>query len=196
MPVFRYKDKVILQQETTVLVVGVNKQFKQEVELGKVNNQNFVQIPYYYLRSVLHYLADRNGICYIEQEESYTSKASFPDRDFIPVYGQEPDEFSFSGKRGPTPYKGMYKANGFRGLYRIADGSIINSDLNASANILRKAFPDAFDAGHTAPDFSNIVIIVHPDFAETRTLHERQKADNATRQPSHAKLKRQRRKAA
>ena len=79
------------------IVVGVNKQFKQEVELGRVNNQNFVQIPYYYLRSVLHYLADRNGICYIEQEESYTSKASFPDRDFIPVYGQEPDEFSFSG---------------------------------------------------------------------------------------------------
>ena len=43
-----------------------------------------------------------------------------------------------------TRYKGMYKEGGFRGLYRASDGTIINSDLNGSANILRKAFPDAF----------------------------------------------------
>ena len=49
-----------------------------------------------------------------------------------------------------------------RGLYRTKDGENINADLNGSANILRKAFPDAF-SGKSAPDFKNIIVIKHPD---------------------------------
>lgn len=56
-----------------------------------------------------------------------------------------------------TRYKGMYKEGGFRGLYRASDGTIINSDLNGSANILRKAFQDAFK--YCQPDFTNVEII-------------------------------------
>lgn len=78
------------------------------------------------------------------QEESYTSKASFIDDDRIPVYGEEPTKFS--GKRIS------------RGQYRTADGTVINADLNGSANILRKAFPNAVDT----VNFDDVVVIKHP----------------------------------
>lgn len=104
----------------------------------------------------------RCGIRIVKQEESYTSKASFHDRDDIPVYRKGNDQkHSFSGRRAPKRYKGMYRKDGFRGLYQTADGQIINSDLNGSANILRKAFPHAFDK--TGFDFSSILIIRHPE---------------------------------
>jgi putative transposase len=107
-------------------------------------------------------MCERVGIRYVEQEESYTSKASFVDGDYIPVYGSKDKETSFSGKRCPTHYKGMYRKGGFRGLYQTKDGTIINSDLNGSANILRKAFPDAFPNG-TLPDFGRPAIIRYTD---------------------------------
>ena len=76
-----------------------------------------------------------------------TSTASFMDRDEIPDLGEEA---SFSGTRIQ------------RGLYRTKNGENINADLNGSANILRKAFPDAF-SGKSVLDFKNIVVIKHPD---------------------------------
>ena len=56
----------------------------------------------------------------------------------------------------------MYKKDGFRGLYIASDGTIINSDLNGSANILRKAIPDAFVNG-IKPNFNKVIIIKNPD---------------------------------
>ena len=111
------------------LVVGCNKGFQQESRMGKKGNQNFVQIPYGKLRSKLKYLCELNGIVYTEQEESYTSKASFWDRDEIPVYkdNKEEETTQFSGKRVR------------RGLYETADGRKINADVNAALNILRKS---------------------------------------------------------
>ena len=69
------------------------------------------------------------GITVIRQEESYTSKASFLDLDFIPVYSKEdPDKkYRFSGRRI------------HRGLYKSKDGTLMNADINGAANILRKA---------------------------------------------------------
>ena len=65
---------------------------------------------------------------YIEQEESYTSKASFLDLDELPVFNTDnPKKYEFSGKRIT------------RGLYQSADGRIVNADLNGAANILRKS---------------------------------------------------------
>ena len=80
------------------VVVGSNRFWKQEVDTGHRNNQNFVQIPFDQLKSIIKWLCERNGIRYEEQEESYTSKASFLDRDDMPVYGDK-EIPSFSGIR-------------------------------------------------------------------------------------------------
>lgn len=110
------------------LVIGYNETFQRNSDMNKRNNQNFVNIPYGKLRSKLEYLCELNGIVFVKQEESYTSKASFWDNDTIPVYNvDEPKSYSFSGKRV------------HRGLYRTADGSLLNADVNGALNILRKS---------------------------------------------------------
>ena len=110
------------------LVVGYNETFQQGADIGKVNNQNFVNIPYGKLREKLEYLCELNGITYVKQEESYTSKASFWDKDDIPVYNEDnPQSYVFSGKRV------------HRGLYKCSNGKTLNADVNGALNILRKS---------------------------------------------------------
>ena len=117
-----------ITQGTGQLVVGCNEGFQQKSRMGKRENQNFVQIPYGKLRSKLKYLCELNGIIYTEQEESYTSKASFWDRDEIPVYKEKEERsHQFSGRRVR------------RGLYKSAEGIKINADVNAALNILKKS---------------------------------------------------------
>lgn len=182
-----------VENRIDTIVFGATKLWKQEVNIGNVNNQNFVQLPITKLRNIITYLAEYEGIRCIEQEESYTSKASFPDMDPIPVYEKNnPCQVMFSGHRKPTRYKGMYKAAGFRGLYETKDGTIINSDLNGSANILRKAFPDAF-ISHANPDFANVKIIIHPDYEKAQEIRKRKLS--AKKDISKSKQKRIRRKA-
>ncbi|MBR6516912.1 MAG: transposase [Bacilli bacterium] len=109
------------------IVIGYNKGQKQEVSLGSVNNQNFVCIPYYKLRQKLSNKCLLHGIEYIPQEESYTSKSSAIDNDFIPTYGEpNAESTTFSGKRL------------HRGLYRSSEGFCLNADINGSINIFRK----------------------------------------------------------
>ena len=110
------------------LVVGYNETFQRGGHIGKRNNQNFVNIPYGQLRSKLEYLCKMNGIIFVKQEESYTSKSSFWDRDDIPVYNADnPREYQFSGKRI------------HRGQYKTGSGKIINADVNGALNIMRKS---------------------------------------------------------
>ena len=110
------------------LVCGYNAAFQRNSKLGKVSNQNFINIPYGKFREKLEYLCKLNGIIFTEQEESYTSKASFWDKDSIPVYNADsPREYQFSGKRI------------FRGLYQTAAGKTLNADVNGALNILRKS---------------------------------------------------------
>ena len=85
----------------------------------------------------------------------------------------------------------MYRKSGFRGIYQTKDGSFLNSDLNGSANILRKAFPGAFQI---EPDFEKVCIIRHPDLEKAASLRERQLKRHAAGTISHAKAKRLRRK--
>lgn len=110
------------------LVVGYNETFQRISHIGKQNNQNFVNIPYGKLRVKLEYLCELNGIVFIKQEESYTSKASFWDKDEIPFYNNDnPKAYSFSGKRI------------HRGMYQCANGKCLNADINGALNILRKS---------------------------------------------------------
>ena len=117
-----------LSYGVSTIVIGYNKSQKQEINLGKVNNQNIVSIPYHKFRKKLEALCAEYGIKYISQEESYTSKASAIDGDIIPVYGENIDNIIFSGKRT------------HRGLYRSSEGLYLNADINGSINILRKYF--------------------------------------------------------
>lgn len=118
---------MLVKNNIDTFVIGYNKEQKQEINLGKKTNQNFVSIPYYKLRTILKYKLEEVGIKYVEQEESYTSKASFLDNDYIPTYKEEDTNYQFSGKRIK------------RGLYKTAKGKLIHADTNGSFNIMRKA---------------------------------------------------------
>lgn len=73
--------------DVDTIVIGHNTYWKQNANMGKKNNQTFVQIPLYKLILNITYRAERCGIRVINREESYTSKASFLDNDVIPTYG-------------------------------------------------------------------------------------------------------------
>jgi putative transposase len=127
---------LLVQEGIGTLVVGKNLLWKQEAKLGRINNQHFVQLPHARFIGMLSYKAKLAGIKVIVQEESYTSKASFLDRDPLPIYDpKRKEQPTFSGKRVE------------RGLYRAKDGRRIQADVNGSYNILRKAFPDSFGQG-------------------------------------------------
>ena len=111
------------------IVIGHNELWKQNVNIGKKNNQNFVQIPFNRLISMIKYKAEEYGIDVILQEESYTSKCSFLDNESIEKHDKYP------GKRIK------------RGLFKSAKGILINADINGSYNIIKKAFPNAFADG-------------------------------------------------
>jgi putative transposase len=132
----RFIIDLLLQEGIGTLVIGKNLLWKQEVNMGKVNNQKFVQIPHARFMEMLTYKAQLAGIAVLVQEESYTSKASFLDLDPLPVYDPtKEDKYVFSGKRVK------------RGLYQAKDGRQIHADVNGAYNTLRKAVPTAFAQG-------------------------------------------------
>ena len=107
------------------IFIGNNVGWKNEINIGRRNNQNFVNIPHTKLFNQLLYKGLLNGIEVIFTEESYTSKASFFDKDELPIYGQSGNH-KFSGKRIS------------RGLYKDSKGNLWNADLNGGGNIMRK----------------------------------------------------------
>src|SRR5205085_797445 len=111
------------------LVIGKNDGWKQQVNLGRRTNQNFVSIPHAQFIDMLTYKAQLVGIRVIVTEESYTSKCSFLDLEDICKHE------TYAGKRIK------------RGLFRAADGHTIHADVNGSYNILRKVVPNAFANG-------------------------------------------------
>lgn len=110
------------------IVVGHNKNWKQESSMSKKVNRNFVAIPYNILISQLRYKCENVGIKFIETEESYTSGTSFLD--------------------GELPCKENYDKSRrvHRGLFQ-AESCLINADVNGSLQIIKKVFPDAFNYG-------------------------------------------------
>lgn len=118
---------LLVQEGVGTLVIGKNPNWKQEVNIGRQNNQNFVGIPHARFIDMLTYKAKLVGIQVILTEESYTSKCSFLDMEPIGKHDV------YCGKRVK------------RGLFKSARGKLINADVNGSYNILRKVVPDAFE---------------------------------------------------
>ena len=117
----------LVSNNVSLVVIGHNKEWKQDINIGKVNNQKFVQIPYNQLIQMITYKSELQGIKVIQREESYTSKCSFMDNETICKHE------TYIGKRIK------------RGLFKSATGRLINADLNGALNILKKEIPNAFD---------------------------------------------------
>ena len=128
---------LLVSERIGTLVIGKNVNWKQEVNIGKRNNQNFVNIPHARFIDMLTYKATLVGIQVIITEESYTSKCSFLDNERIGKHE------AYVGKRVK------------RGLFRSALGKHYNADVNGAYNIIRKVAPDAFGKG--VED-----VVVHP----------------------------------
>lgn len=112
------------ERDMSKVVIGNNTGWKDSINIGKRNNQNFVNIPYITFINQLTYKCKLLGITVITREESYTSKASFLDYDDIPNH-EDGTTYKFSGRRIK------------RGLYRSTNRKI-NADVNGAYNIMAK----------------------------------------------------------
>ena len=109
-----------LRNKIATIVIGLNNTWKQQSNIGKKNNQNFISIPFKKFINQIQYKAEDVGITVIVREESYTSQASFFDLDEIPTYRKgNKTNHTFSGKRK------------YRGLYITKDGKYINADVKS-----------------------------------------------------------------
>jgi IS605 OrfB family transposase len=133
---------LLVAEGVGTLCSSQNPLWKHAVRLGKRNNQTFVSVLHARFIELLTYKADLVGIQVQITEESYASQASFLDSDPLPVYGSGRVPF-FSGRRVK------------RGLYRAADGTPINADVNGAYNVMRKVAPEAFARGRRGG-------VVHP----------------------------------
>ncbi len=122
----RYIIDYCIEHDVGTVVIGHNDNWKQEINLGKRNNQNFVQIPFYQLTKMIKYKGEEIGIDIIGQDESHTSKCSFLDEESVEHHDV------YVGKRTS------------RGLFRSGKGKIINADVQGALNIIKKAIPKIF----------------------------------------------------
>ena len=110
----------LVSNQVNTLVIGYNSGWKQDIDMGKKNNQNFAYIPFCKLINMLEYKCALKGITVLTNEENYTSKCSFLDDE--PICKHE----KYLGKRVK------------HGMFKSSDGTIINADVNGSLNILKK----------------------------------------------------------
>ena len=119
----------LVSKGITTLVIGKNPNMKQDINIGKVNNQNFIQLPIMRFADLMKYKCELEGIKVLFNEESYTSKCSFLDLEPICKHDK------YMGKRVK------------RGLFISMNGIKINADVNGAYNIMLKAIPNAFADG-------------------------------------------------
>ena len=122
------------------LVIGKTNEWKQNINMGTTNNQNFVYIPYNKFIDQLKYKCENVGIRFIETEESFTSTTSFLDN-------ESPIEKNSNKKRRIK-----------RGLFKSNNGIFINADLNAAYQIIKKVFPSAFGEGNRGCDLHPVSV--------------------------------------
>ncbi|MDD4624690.1 MAG: transposase [Bacilli bacterium] len=118
-----------LENNIDTLICGYNTRWKQESEMSKKVNQEFVGIPYNMYIKQLEYKSENVGIRFISNEESYTSGTSFLD-------DEQPIKENYNKKRRI-----------YRGLFRSNTGKLINADVNGSYQIMKKVFPNTFSNG-------------------------------------------------
>ena len=116
--------KALIERKIETLVIGLNEDWKQEINLGKITNQNFVSIPHKKLVDQLIYKCEEVGIKVILTEEAYTSKIDH----FIGEEMKHHDKYA--GKRI------------HRGLFRSSLNFVIQGDVNGALGIMRKVFPE------------------------------------------------------
>lgn len=150
---------LLVGEEISTLVVGKNEFWKQGVRLGKKTNQTFVSIPHARFIEMLHYKAELVGIQVIEVHENHTSKCSFIDRESIGHHDQ------YLGKRLK------------RGLFRSANGTLLNADINGSYTILRRYAPDAFSDGVAS-------CVLRPQFMPLPDRHQDKRMQRVRRKAS------------
>lgn len=140
------------QQQAEVIVAGHNEDQKQNICIGRQNNQNFVSIPFCRFLDILRYTAAKAGIPVVLREESYTSRASLLDLDAIPAYKKgDTTNHTFSGKRV------------HRGIYKTDKGLFINADINGAGNILRKEYPYAYDGQELSYLYETTKVVSYTD---------------------------------
>lgn len=118
-----------VERNVSVIVIGRNKGWKQKSDMGKRNNQNFFQVPFAILIQQIQYKSEKYGIRVELTEESYTSGTSVLDKE-MPV--------KESYNRARRVRRGLFRSNG---------GILINADINAACQIMKKAFPNEFSDG-------------------------------------------------
>ncbi len=121
---------LLVSKDISELVIGYNKEWKQNVSIGKKNNQNFCSIPHQRFIEQLKYKCLLNGINVLTNEESYTSKCSALDKETIKFHE------NYVGERV------------YRGLFKSKEGILLNADINGSLNIGRKVFGDGYVDEH------------------------------------------------
>ena len=125
----RYVVNYAKKNDVSVIVIGYNKEWKQNSTMCKQVNQTFIQIPFSKLIDQIKYKAEEFGIEVILVEESYTSGTSFLDNE--------------------QPIKDYYNKSRriHRGLFKSNSGVLINSDVNGAFQIMKKVFPRVFADG-------------------------------------------------
>lgn len=118
------------KQDVGTIILGYNKKFQYKSNIGPKQNQVFSHYAFKQFKEKLETQCKKHDITLVIQEESYTSKSSFLDNDILPVYEEyqkETKQYKFKGKRIK------------RGLYKTLTGFLINADVNAACNIIRKS---------------------------------------------------------
>ena len=114
-----------IENNLGTIIIGYNDGWKQNINIGKKNNQKFVQIPFLRLINQVKYKSELIGITVITINENHTSKCSFLDNEEIRHHKK------YVGKRIS------------RGLFRSSNGTLINADVNAGYNIMKRVFPNS-----------------------------------------------------
>jgi len=118
-----------IERNIGTLIVGYNSGWKQEINIGKRNNQTFVSIPFNQFLNMLSYKCAETGINLITINEAYTSGCSFLDNETC-------NQKNYNKKRRIK-----------RGLFRSNENKLINADVNSAYNIIKKAIPNSFEDG-------------------------------------------------
>lgn len=141
----------LIKNNFGIFIIGQNKQWKTEINIGKRNNQAFVNIPHARFIEMIKYKCQMVGIEVIVTEESYTSKCSFIDIEEM---------------KHQEVYLGKRK---HRGLFISKEGIKLNADCNGSGNIIRKVIPTAFDG------YGIQGVVVHPMRINPKGFHAHKK---------------------